>query len=159
MSETEGGQTDPDGTADKQTTQTHTTQMHTISRTSRRHRRQREELYKATRRRQYRRQADSYKATSRYNQKISTARSEDTICTIRATNSNERKNERSNTIALSIVNPPTHSCCAMPRFIGATPPAPVTSWPCHRHGAETRSTRATAHEQTRNAKRKAPGEG
>ncbi len=53
MSETEGGQTDADGTADKQTTQTHTT-----SRTSRRHRRQREELYKATRRRQHCRQAD-----------------------------------------------------------------------------------------------------
>jgi hypothetical protein len=136
-------------------------------RTSRRHRRQREELYKATRRRQHRRQADDtdgsernkYKATICYSRKISTTRSEDTICTIRAANSNERKNDRSNTIAHSKVNPPTHSCCAMPRFNGATPPAPVTSWPCHRHGAKTRSTRATAQEQTRNAKRKAAGEG
>jgi hypothetical protein len=39
MSETEGGQTDADGTADKRTTQTQTT-----SRSSRRHRRQRDEL-------------------------------------------------------------------------------------------------------------------
>jgi hypothetical protein len=76
----------------------------------------------------------------------------------RRTATNERTNDQK-TIALRVVNPPTHSCCAMPRFIGAAPPAPVTSWPCHRHGAEIRSTRAIAHEQTRNAKRKAAGEG
>jgi hypothetical protein len=59
-----------------------------------------------------------------------------------------------------IVNPPTHSCCTMPRFISTPPPrAPVSSWPCHRHGTETRLTDANAHEQTRNAKRKAAGKG
>ena len=101
MSETEGGQTDADGTADKQTTQTHTTsrtsrhdiadkqttqtaareivqgyETQTILQTSRRHRRQREEL------------VQGYELLQ---SEISTTRSEDTICTIRAANSNERK--------------------------------------------------------------------
>jgi hypothetical protein len=111
MSKTEGGQTDADGTADKQTTQTAARGISTRLRDAD-NIADKQMTQTAARGISTRLRVATVKRSQRQGQRTQFVR----LGRQKATN--ERTNDRG-TIALRIVNPPTHSCCAMPRFIGA----------------------------------------